>query len=344
MKHSLSQINYEYPKPFNFDANNKEFDIFKNVAIENCHEPKITFLKKVRIATNSVVFRYFKIFEESCISNINFEYYSKGYKFFLKFIFPKLNFSRKRFIMITDEWTSNYYHWHIFALTRLLVLKNENLIENSLFFLPKKYKKYKFVLPSLAKFGVKKEQIVFLARKSNIKVSEVALVKAAQNHPVAFNEIRNILLKDVIETNLDFGDKVYVSRAGQVLRFVENENEVVNLLEKYGFKKVIIDQFSYDEQIAICSKVKYLVSPHGAGLTNILFLPEKAFILEMASKPYEFRLITDYYKLASMLNVNYLYQECEMGQNSPVKDFHQGSLVVDLEKLEKNLQLMLNHG
>lgn len=340
---TLSQVNYQYPKPFNFDPNNPEFDIFKNVAIENCHEPKISFLKNVFISTNSVIFKYFQVFKESCISEVVYEKYNKGYKFFLKFIFPKLNFSKKRFVMITDEWTSNYYHWHVFALTRLLVLKENNLIENSRFFLPIKYKRYKFALPSLEKFGIKKSQIVFLRRKSNIRVSEVAFVKAAQNHPVAFNKIHDILLKDVKKTELDFGDKIYISRAGQVLRFVENEDEVAKLLEKYGFKKIIIDKFSYEEQIAICSKIKYLVSPHGAGLTNIFFLPKNSFVLEMASKPYEFKLTTDYYKLASMLDVNYLYQECEMGPNSPVKDFHQGSLVVDLLKLEKNLQLMLKN-
>jgi hypothetical protein len=32
-----------------------------------------------------------------------------------------------------------------------------------------------------------------------------------------------------------------------------------------------------------------------------------------------------------------------MGPNSRLKDFHQSSLVVDLEKLEKNLQLMLKN-
>lgn len=340
MQNIFSTINYEYPKPANFDEKNPEFDLFKNLPIENCFEPKIQILKNVRISTNSVVFNYFKIFKESCIGITNYEKYSKGFRFFLKFIFPKFNFSRKRFLLITDEWTSNYYHWHIFALKKLLILKEKNLLENSLLFLPKKYQRYKFAVPSLEKFGIKKNQIVFLQRKSNIKVAELPLIDASKQHPIAFQEIRKILTSDVKNTP-NFGPRIYISRAGQVLRFVENEKETVALLEKYGFKKIIIDQFSYDEQIAICSKIKYLVSPHGAGITNLIFMPEGSSVLEMASHLAN-TAVTDYYKLASMLNIKYFYQECIMGSSSKVKDFHHASLVVDLEKLEKNLKLMLN--
>lgn len=333
-------INYEYPKPENFDEKNSEFDIFKNVPIEICPAAKINFLKNVRISTNSVIFNYFKIFKESCISD-NYEKYRRGFRFFFKFIFPKFNFSKKRFLLITDEWTSNYYHWHIFALRKLLILKKENLIANSLLFLPKKYQCYKFVLPSLKKFGIKKNQIVFLRRKSNIKVAELAFVTASQHYPDAFQEIRKASLQNQKST-LDFGEKIYISRQEQVLRFVENEKEVVDLLSRYGFKKIITEHFSYDEQIAICSKIKYLVSPHGAGLTNLLFMSEGASVLEMATAPDQIKPITDYYKLAAMLGIKYFYQECKMGEKSLVKDFHQGSLMVDLKKLEKNLKQMLN--
>lgn len=338
-------INYEYKKPLNFDESNPQFKIFKNVEIESCKKAEINILKNVRISTNSVVFNYFRIFKESCINEINYKRYSKGFKFFFKFIFPKFNFSKKRFLLITDEWTSNYYHWHIFALAKLLAFKESNLLDDSLIFLPKKYAKYSFVLPSLEKFGVKKDQIVFLRRKSNIKVPELAMVKTNQQHPAAFNRLREVLTRDIKNSEFDFGDKIYISRQGCELRHVENENEVVALLEKYGFKKILADKFSYDDQIAICSKAKYLVSPHGAGLTNLLFMSKDSFVLEMATVPYSHKLLTDYYKLSSMLDINYLYQECEFGKTGHyIKDFHHASLAVDLRKLEENLQLMLQHG
>ena len=338
---NCEQIIYKYPLPKNFDANNAEFEIFKNLAPENCYKMEVKFFKNIRISNNSVLFNYFNIIPESCVPSFNFEKYNKDYKFFLKFIFPKLNFSKKRFIFITDEWTSNYYHWHIFALKKLAIFKEHNLIENSLLFLPKKYQRYKFALPSLKKFGIKENQIVFLRRKSNIKTVETALAIAPQQSPAGFQEIREILLQNTEYKNLGFGDKIYISREGQALRFIENEKEVTALLEKYGFKKLIMEKFSYDEQINICRDAKYLVSPHGAGLTNILFMAKNTNILEMATKPNPIKPLTDYYKLATMLDINYFYQENEIrGEEG---NFHQVSLVIDLAKLEKNLQLMLKN-
>ena len=72
-------------------------------------------------------------------------------------------------------------------------------------------------------------------------------------------------------------------------------------------------------------------------------MPENSAILEMANRHKENNLVDHYYKLSNMLNVKYFYQECTYGPNSQVKDFHHGSLVVDLAKLEKNLQLMLKN-
>lgn len=183
-----------------------------------------------------------------------------------------------------------------------------------------------------------------MRRKSNIKVSEVALASIYQQNPVAFNELREILTKDIKKSEVNFGNKIYISRAGCNLRYVENEAEVMALLEKYGFKKIIADDFSYDEQIAIFSKVKYLVGPHGAGLTNLLFMNKNSFVLEMTTKPDNHKPVTDYYKMASILDINYLYQECECGTNGHhIKDFHHASLLVDLVKLEKNLKLMFEN-
>jgi len=337
---NFEKIIYKYSLPKNFE-DKKEFSIFKNVPDEICKKPQINFFKNIHISTNSVLFNYFKIIQKSCISEENFQQYSRGYKFFLKFIFPKFNFSKKKILVITDEWTSNYYHWHIFALQKLTVLKEENLIANSLLFLPKKYQKYPFVLSSLEKFGIKKNQIIFLRRKSNIKASEAPLVEISQHHPIIFQHIQQTLLQNCPKINHNFGDKIYISREGQSLRKIENEKDMLPIFEKYGFKKVIMDTLSYDQQINIARDAKHIISPHGAGLTNILFMSQGCNILELATKPNPSKPITDYYKLATMLNINYFYQECEM-HGAKAHDYHQTNLLVNLEKLEKNIKLMLS--
>src|SRR3989338_7873758 len=201
----MQKYQYNLPLPKNFNENDSSFDKFKNIKPVEFYNPEIIFEKNVRIATNSVAFRYFKIFKETCITN-NYELYRKNYKFFLKFIFPHFNFSKKRFLLITDEWTSNYYHWHIFALTKLLILKNANLLENSKLFLPKKYKQYPFALASLKKLGVKAEQIVFLRRKSNIKVQELVFIKTQQDTK-ELSSLGDLIIKNTTQKPLGFGEK-----------------------------------------------------------------------------------------------------------------------------------------
>jgi capsular polysaccharide biosynthesis protein len=82
---------------------------------------------------------------------------------------------------------------------------------------------------------------------------------SAQQYYYACQDLREILTRDVEKYNPHFGDKIYISREGQVLRFVENEKEVMELLGKYGFKKIIAEKYSYEQQIAIFSKAKYVV-------------------------------------------------------------------------------------
>lgn len=332
---------YKYKKPFNFEEESADFRFFKSLTQSNFKDSEIKIFKNIRIATNSVLFNYFKIIPESCITHGNYKLYSSGYKFFLKYIFPKFYFSKKNLILITDEHTSNYYHWHTFALKKLLILKEKNLLQNFKLFLPIKYKKYKFVFPSLEKFGIKESDVVFLRKKSNIKAKQVITAIAPRQDEKLYKDLREIITKNTKSEKNNSSERIYISREGQKIRLVENENEVAQLLEKYGFKKVIAEKLSYDDQISLMKNTKYLVAPHGAGLTNILFMDEGSFVLEMAGKQDAATHNPDYYILSSMIGLNYLYQECEISQNSKVRDFHQGNLIIDLEKLEKNLQLML---
>lgn len=327
--------------PQNFQANNDEFVIFEKYQQQHYQKPKIDILKNVRVSNNSVVFEYFKIFKESCINEENYLKYKKGFKFYLKYIFPQFNFSKKRFLLITDEWTSNYFHWHIYALQRLMVMKKNNLLDDAILLLPKKYRQYKFVLASLEKFGITKDKIRFINKKSNIKVKELVLVSMSFYNSEMPKKMGEILVSNTKNVDLAFGEKIYISRDEQVLRYVENEAELVKLLEKYGFKKVIMEKFSYDQQINISRHARYIISPHGAGLMNMLFMPENSALLEMATRPSDQGLILAYYILAQMLDIDYYYQKCE--DAGKIRDFHHASLVVNLAKLEENLKLMLKN-
>ena len=63
------------------------------------------------------------------------------------------------------------------------------------------------------------------------------------------------------------------------------------------------------------------------------------YVLELANKSKAVKLVTNYYKMADIIGMNYVYQECEMGEDtkSKISDSHEGSIHVDLARLERNL-------
>ena len=118
---------------------------------------------------------------------------------------------------------------------------------------------------------------------------------------------------------------------------------------------------SFKEQVSIVFHAKCLISNHGAGLTNMLFMEADTAVLEF--RHYEDTHNNCYFSLASALNIKYFYQTCQsdysINSNTPreiqkwskkdytLADFNNwteythSNITVDLKKLELNLSSML---
>ena len=76
-------------------------------------------------------------------------------------------------------------------------------------------------------------------------------------------------------------NRIYVSRKLAVRRHLTNEDELMPMLRKHKFRKVYLEKMTIMEQVQLFRTVSHVVAAHGAGLTNILFAPENARILEI---------------------------------------------------------------
>jgi capsular polysaccharide biosynthesis protein len=110
-------------------------------------------------------------------------------------------------------------------------------------------------------------------------------------------------------------------------------------MKEYGFETLHFEDLSFGDQALISLNAKYLVSNHGAGLTNILFMSEGNSVLELRQA--DDRQNNCYFSLASALGLKYFYQTCS--SPNPEEDAHTADLLVDLPTLQKNLELMLSH-
>ncbi len=98
------------------------------------------------------------------------------------------------------------------------------------------------------------------------------------------NEI--LSLKQNIEKSLAItadtpyaGNRIYVSRRAR--RAVKNEKEVIGLLKKFNFIIIEDKKRSVREQIDIYRNASFIIGPHGASFTNIMFCKPSTFLYEL---------------------------------------------------------------
>jgi capsular polysaccharide biosynthesis protein len=104
-----------------------------------------------------------------------------------------------------------------------------------------------------------------------------------------------------------FSPRVYISRSDADSRRIVNETDVMELLSTYGFEAYRLAEMSVAETVALFSQADLIVSPHGAGLTDVLYAND-ASVVEL------FRGTNNpdvYFILAQQVGHRYRYLRCE---------------------------------
>ena len=238
------------------------------------------------------------------------------------------------FVLCFTPWSQGYFHW--FGDTLMKITAEKQYCKANTLLLSEKFNSgfYKESLDIIdndfkLKF-IQNNELVFVPRLKII--GEIA--PTGNYNPSITQALRN-----------SFGSKtsvpdkrIYISRRSARRRKVINEEALERILLKYNFEIVDFENKSLSDQIDLLQSSKYLVSIHGAGLTNMLFMKEKSKVLE-------FKLKTDYhnlcyFSLASALNHDYYFQLCDFeGDNNDTLD---ANFIVDPVEFEKNISTMIN--
>ncbi len=75
--------------------------------------------------------------------------------------------------------------------------------------------------------------------------------------------------------------RLFVSRADAKKRRLLNEDEIFARLEGFGFERVTAGNLSFADQVELFSEAQIAAGPHGAGLTNAMFMPEGGAVVEI---------------------------------------------------------------
>jgi hypothetical protein len=104
------------------------------------------------------------------------------------------------------------------------------------------------------------------------------------------------------------GERILVSRddSAKDKRSVVNERELAEALGELGFRRHVLGELSVAEQIRLFAGAEAVVSPHGAGLANLVYA-RRAAVIELFGE----RLKPTFFRVARLLGHPYRYVLCD---------------------------------
>lgn len=214
-------------------------------------------------------------------------------------------------------WSHNYYHWVVEFLPKLRSLQQ---FESETGELPKiliQSDPPEWMVESLQFFGLNEDRIQEwkgeATQISKLLLSSHRITTGGQHgsYDLSLDDhewVRNTILSNLADnTGRDTDERIYISRQ-RAGRRVKNFDEILSVLEEYGFQQYVLEELSFREQVRLFSAADHIVAPHGAGLTNILFAPTTATVTELLPSP---RSNSNFFRIAAMLGQQYSYIDCK---------------------------------
>jgi len=239
---------------------------------------------------------------------------------------------------------NSYFHWIFDVLPRIHLIQKSNrrvdkIIVNSF--------KHPFQSQSLALLGISPDQLIDGTENPHILAKEL-LVPSFPRHQTCrigkwvFEFIRNTFIDQTLDSHLEKGKKIYISRSNANRRRLLNEKEVIDFLKTRGFECIHLESLTFKEQVHLLASSEYVIAPHGAGLTNIVFCPPGTKIIEIFSPNY---VSVSYWNISAQVGLNYcsLFGEGERPPDFSEPHALKEDISVGLSKLEVAMETLENN-
>lgn len=169
---------------------------------------------------------------------------------------------------------TNYYHFLLEDLPRLILLKKNYGCEK---IFTGNYPLPTFVYEYLEALAIEVVKI------SSPRIFRHLWFTAAIGNSGVPTQFASKLVRGAFPSGIvQSPPRVYVSRRRSQRNFFDEEL-LVGILESRGFTEVFMEELPSAQQISIAANAEVLVGPHGAGLTNLLFLADGSRVVEIAN-------------------------------------------------------------
>lgn len=236
----------------------------------------------------------------------------------------------------TDNFSNNYYHWFCKDLLRLEAARQQSLPGPIL--IPENIHRVSFVRDSLeALSDIYLFEVVPFRRSRRVK--QLRAIEPARYLVDLPGDLLRQSTAQIIE-RLTSGKpskpsrRIYITRAKAGKRQLANEVEAGEILKRHGYEAVAMELHTLAEQIEIMQSATHVASVHGAGLTNMIFMPPGGSVLEIRRRrhPACFRV--------TAVQMGHKYWAIPSEPEDATRSANFGNVVVDLGHIETALTQM----
>lgn len=205
-----------------------------------------------------------------------------------------------------------------------------------------------FVIDNLLALGIKSDQVMRRnGLLSNLNCQKLIAVTQIREHRYtprwAFTYIQDLFSNYYCQVASykqlclhKASKRIYISRQKSHGRKVINSIDFEKMLGDYGFEIIFAEEVSNKEIIELMSNAEVVVSPHGAGLTNIVFCRPQTIIIELYSVHYT----TQYRMICESSNLEYIPFSCSNPKGYTINSEEISKLsVTDLNRQDINVSL-----
>ena len=232
----------------------------------------------------------------------------------------------------------NFYHWMCRTLPLLGIYEKFFDLKEIDFFYVGQSPLSNFHIESLTKAGIAKSQIVQEPCTGDRILAAISTrTETFGSAPISrenYSFTRNLFYSDCKSNSFE-SKRIYVSRGNATRRKVINEIKIINLLKKYGFVPIKMDNKTLQWQANLFSQAEAIVAPHGAALTNLLFIQTGTKVIELI--PYGY-VNNCFYVLANYGGAEYFYVRGKDTNQNNI-DEHCRDIYIDVDKLDRICQI-----
>jgi len=216
----------------------------------------------------------------------------------------------------------NYFHWLYDSLPRMyLAKKHISLQENIQYYIPEDT--HYFQKETLA--ALKVNHASYISSKAIQHLKAKSIIATSHPNPNT-SRIPKWIYRFLRSSFLQNSDSkkqrlIYISRSDSInSRRLINEDKLVKALVPLGFEVYQLSELSFSDQVSLFSSAKMVVGAHGAGLTNLTFVPKGAVVYELFPERYQ----PDMYECISQLGKLYYHKiickSANSNQPDPISD------------------------